>query len=191
MTTRVGGARGLARSDVWGTLPEGVRLRVLDSHADDRGALTELFRQEWKGGDPILQWNLVESEAGVQRGVHVHLGYDEAYLLLEGRLTVGMRDTRPGSPTEGAVAGLELSGRDRRLAMVPTGIAHGLLFRERSTFLVGTTATWNPANELGCHWLDPALAIPWGTRVARLSARDAAFPPLAAIAGGIPAWRPR
>jgi dTDP-4-dehydrorhamnose 3,5-epimerase len=173
---------------VSGALPHGVRLRGLVPHDDERGTLTELFRQEWKGGAVPVQWNLVRSEAGVQRGVHVHLGYDEVYLLLDGRLVVGMRDTRRGSPTEGAVATLDLRAEAPCAVMVPTGIAHGLLFPEASRILIGTTRTWDPAQELGCHWLDPALAIPWPTRRARLSARDAAFGPLADVATRIPPW---
>jgi dTDP-4-dehydrorhamnose 3,5-epimerase-like enzyme len=72
--------------------------------------------------------------------------------------------------------------------MVPPGIAHGLLFAEAGRLLIGTTREWDPRQELGCHWLDPALGIPWPTHEARLSARDAAFGPLASIAAKIPRW---
>ena len=177
-------------AQVSGVLPHGLRLRSLSRHADDRGSLLEVFRQAWTGGPGPVQWNLVESRGDVQRGVHVHLGYDEYYLLVRGRLTVGYRDTRPGSPTEGAVSLLTIRGAQPCAVMVPGGIAHGLLFREPSTLLVGLTAYWDLARELGCHWLDPALGIPWPTTQARVSARDAELPPLAAIAARIPAWRP-
>jgi dTDP-4-dehydrorhamnose 3,5-epimerase len=175
---------------VEGVLPEGVRGVRIVRHADDRGWLAEVYRTAWKGGETPLQWNLVASEGGVQRGVHVHLGYDETYLLLDGALTVGFRDTRRGSPTEGATALAELAGGPEWAVFVPPGLAHGLLFREPSRLLVGTTAYWDPRNELGCHWLDPDLGIPWPTKRARLSERDAAFPPLAAIRDRIPPWRP-
>jgi dTDP-4-dehydrorhamnose 3,5-epimerase len=176
--------RDLARE-----LPHGVRLRALEPHADARGSLTEVYRQVWKGGAPPVQWNAVRSEPGVMRGVHIHLGYDEYYLLLEGRLSVGYRDVRPGSPSEGRVGLVELSVRDPHVMMAPPGVAHGLLFHEPSLLLVATTRYWDPRNELGCHWLDPALGIPWPLRRARLSERDAGLPAWAEVAGRVPPWR--
>lgn len=171
------------------SLPHGVRVRALHAHRDDRGSLTELFRQPWTGGEPTVQWNAVRSEAAVMRGVHIHLGYHEYYVVLEGRVSVGCRDVRRGSPTEGATALVELSSARPRAMQAPPGIAHGLLFHERSLLLVGTTACWDPRHELGCHWLDPALEIPWPTRSSKLSARDAALPPLAEVLERVPAWR--
>lgn len=170
-------------------LPHGVRLRPLEPHADDRGSLTEVYRQVWKGGAPPAQWNAVRSQPGVMRGVHIHLGYDEYYLLLEGRVSIGYRDVRPGSPSEGRVGSVELSTRDPRVMMAPPGIAHGLLFHEPSLLLVATTSYWDPRNELGCHWRDPDLAIPWPVREARLSERDAALPSWAEVANRVPPWR--
>lgn len=170
-------------------LPHGVRLRALLAHRDDRGSLTELFRQPWQGGAPLVQWNAVRSEAAVMRGVHIHLGYHEYYVLLQGRVSVGCRDVRRGSPTEGATALVELSAAKPSAMLSPPGIAHGLLFHESSLLLVGTTACWDPRNELGCHWLDPALEIPWPTRSSTLSERDAALPPLAEVVGRVPPWR--
>lgn len=169
-------------------LPAGMQLRALEPHEDSRGSLTEVYRQLWKGGAPPVQWNAVRSQAGVMRGVHVHLGYDEYYLLLEGCLTVGYRDVRRGSPTEGRVGLVELSACDPHVLMAPPGLAHGLLFREPSLLLVATTRYWDPRAELGCHWLDPELAIPWPVRRARLSERDAALPAWSRVASRVPPW---
>ena len=55
------------------TLPAGVVVRPLESHVDDRGTFTELYRQEWATGVSPIQWNAVRSDGGVLRGVHVHL----------------------------------------------------------------------------------------------------------------------
>jgi dTDP-4-dehydrorhamnose 3,5-epimerase len=174
---------------VTGTLPEGVRIQPLTVHRDDRGSLFEAFRQSWKGGRAPLQWNVVASEAGILRGVHVHLGYDEAYVLLRGRLAVGYRDVRPGSPTEGEVSLVEVTGERPALVLVPSAIAHGLAFLEPSTLLVGVTSYWDLGNELGCHWRDPALGIPWPRTDLRASDRDEALPPLSEILPRVPPWR--
>ena len=149
-------------------LADGMSIRELTPHADARGSLTELCRTSWAAGATPVQWNLVRSEAPVMRGVHVHLRYDEAYLLLEGRLIVGFRDLRPGSPTEGRTGLVELHGGPSVLVTSPPGIAHGLLFLEPSVLLAGASREWDPSNELGCHWLDPELGIDWPVRDAAL-----------------------
>ena len=173
------------------TLADGMAIRELAVHADARGSLTELFRASTAALENVVQWNLVRSEAPVMRGVHVHLRYDEAYVLIEGRVIVGFRDARPGSPTEGRTGLVELQGRRPTLVTSPPGIAHGLLFLERSVFLAGASREWDPTNELGCHWLDPELGIEWPIRQATLSDRDRDFGPLSAIRDRIPRWAPR
>jgi dTDP-4-dehydrorhamnose 3,5-epimerase len=42
-------------------------------------------------------------------------------------------------------------------------------------------SAWDPDDEFGVRWDDPALGIPWPVEASRgvLSARDSAFPPLA------------
>lgn len=178
-------ARGIA---VRGTLAEGMHVRALTTHRHDRGSLTELWRRSWGTGHEAQQWNLVTSPAGVMRGMHIHLGYREYYVLLSGRTTIGTRDLRPGSPTENAVALIEASGESMHALIGPPGVAHGIYCHEPSVLLVGVTAEHDPANELGCHWRDPALEIDWPFDEARVSERDGSWPPLADVLPKVPPW---
>ncbi len=173
---------------VHGGLPEGLRVLPLTAHTHDRGSLTEIFRASWATGHRAAQWNHVTSNAGVMRGMHIHLGYQEYYVLLSGRTTIGYRDVRPGSPTEGVVAVLEVTGARPHAIVAPPGIAHGIYTHEPSVLLVGVTAEHDPSHELGCHWQDPALEIPWPMASATLSERDAAWPSLGDAQGAVPAW---
>jgi dTDP-4-dehydrorhamnose 3,5-epimerase len=160
---------------------------------DNRGSLAEAFRQEWVHAPSLpVQWNVVTSGAGVLRGMHVHLGYHEYYVVLQGRLTIGYRDTRRGSPTLGATALVEVSGGDEGLSAVaaPPGLVHGIYAHEATTLLTAMTRTWDLAQELGCHWRDPALGIPWPFESAIISDRDDALPPLADILHRVPAFEP-
>jgi dTDP-4-dehydrorhamnose 3,5-epimerase len=59
-------------------LPDGVVCRNLVVHRDDRGWISEIFRQEWPTGVAPVQWNAVRSMAGVLRGVHVHVRHTAA-----------------------------------------------------------------------------------------------------------------
>ncbi len=168
-------------------LPDGVRLRPLVPHADDRGVFTELHRLEWDTGVEPVQWNAVRSEPGVLRGVHVHPRHDDYLVLLSGRATIGLADLREGSPTSGTAVCVEMDGEAPAGLSIPWGVAHGFLFHEPSVHVYAVTHYWDLADELGCRWDDPDLGIPWPACDPLLSPRDAGLPShrvlMAALAG--------
>src|SRR4051812_49669030 len=69
------------------------------TNPDARGCLYEIYRANWPGSFDTVQWNACISKAGVIRGVHVHVDYDEYYTLLAGRGLLGLHDIRRESPT--------------------------------------------------------------------------------------------
>jgi dTDP-4-dehydrorhamnose 3,5-epimerase len=162
-------------------LPEGVGLRPLDPHADERGVFTELHRIEWETGVAPVQWNLVHSAAGVLRGVHVHPRHDDYLVVVAGRATVGLRDLRDGAPEDGRACCLELDGGSPAAITIPHGVAHGFYFHEPSIHIYAVSHYWDTSDELGCHWADPDLGIPWPARGPRVSARDEALLSLAEL----------
>lgn len=170
-----------------GTLPDGVRLARLEPHCDDRGSFLELFRREWDTGVDPVQWNAVKSEAGVLRGVHVHPRHDDYLTLVSGRVTVGLCDLRPGSPTVDAAACVELDQERPTAVSIPHGVAHGFYFHLPSTHIYAVSHYWDVADELGCRWDDPDLGIPWPQDDARISARDKALPSLEVLRGELAA----
>jgi dTDP-4-dehydrorhamnose 3,5-epimerase len=166
-------------------LPDGVRLRDLEPHADDRGVFTELYRLEWDTGVAPVQWNAVRSARGVLRGVHVHPRHDDYLVLVAGRATVGLRDLRVGASHDGRACCVELDGTSPAAVTIPHGVAHGFYFHEPSIHIYAVSHYWDTADELGCHWADPDLGIPWPMRVPRVSERDEALPPLAELMSGL------
>lgn len=143
------------------------------ANADYRGCLFEVFREEWPGAFPTVQWNACASRAGVMRGVHVHADYDEFYTLPKGRVFIALRDIRRDSPSFGASAGFEWSDGDGIAIPVPAGVAHAVYFLEDSVLVFGLSSYWRAEYDvLGCRWdlLDPALC--WPVATAALSARD-------------------
>ena len=124
-------------------LPAGTVFRQLQAHADRRGVFTELYRREWGTGADPIQWNAVWSEAGVLRGVHVHIRHHDYLTVPVGRASVGLKDLRRGSPTEGLAALVEL-GRERPGALViPRGVAHGFYFHEPSLHVYAVSEYWD------------------------------------------------
>ncbi|HUK94202.1 MAG TPA: dTDP-4-dehydrorhamnose 3,5-epimerase family protein [Gaiellaceae bacterium] len=160
------------------TLPVGTSLVPLEAHDDERGVFVELYRLEWETGVVPVQWNAVRSRAGVLRGVHVHIRHDDYLTVPFGRASVGLRDLRRGSPTEGVAAVVDLDGERPAALVIPHGVAHGFYFHEPSLHVYAVSEYWDSEDELGCHWADPELEIPWPCGSAQVSERDAQSPPL-------------
>ncbi len=160
-------------------LPEGVEVFELESHRDDRGVFTELFRVEWGSFVEPIQWNSVHSNAGVLRGVHVHRTHADYLTMAAGHMTLGLCDLRPGSPTHLRATTVELSTDEPKAVAIPPGVAHGFYFVEPSIHVYAVSHYWDLRDELGCRWDDPALRIPWAHKDAQISERDANLPPLA------------
>jgi dTDP-4-dehydrorhamnose 3,5-epimerase len=171
-------------------LPSGVRLRALGHHPDERGVFTEVFRDEWDTGIDPVQWNLVASEAGVLRGVHVHIRHWDYLIVCRGHALIGLRDLRSGVPTESLTALLDCRGDAMTAITIPPGVAHGFLFLTSSTHLYAVSRTWHVDDEKGCHWADPALEIGWPVSSAVVSPRDASARPLAALLEEIEPYQP-
>lgn len=162
-------------------LPAGAAVRQLTMHRDGRGSFTEVFRKEWDVGLDPVQWNAVHSAPGTLRGVHVHVKHDDYLILLSGRATVGLRDLRVGSPSEGLSALVELTGEELSALAIPHGVAHGFYFSEPSLHLYAVSEYWDVADELACHWADPELELDWPGEPTLVSERDATAPPLARL----------
>jgi len=163
------------------SLPAGTALRPLQAHADARGAFTELYRREWGTGVEPIQWNAVRSEAGVLRGVHVHIRHDDYLTVPVGRASVGLKDLRRGSPTEGLAALVELGEEHPAALVIPHGVAHGFYFHEPSLHVYAVSEYWDAADELACNWADPELGIAWPVATALVSDRDRGAQPLRAL----------
>lgn len=151
-------------------LPHGVEQRPLE------GAEDETVRC-WTAAASTFapaQWNVVSSNAGVLRGVHVHHRHDDYLCVVRGRAVVGLHDLRPDSPTRGRAAAVTLRAERPGAIVIPHGVAHGFWFPEPSVHLYAVSHAWDPDDELGCRWDDPELEIPWTPEAPLLSARDAA-----------------
>ena len=166
-------------------LPDGVALRPLDMNRDLRGSFTEVFREEWDTGISPVQWNIVSSEAGTLRGVHVHIRHDDYLTTLRGRASVGLRDLRRGSPTEGVSALVELAEDPLTALLIPHGVAHGFYCLRASSQVYGVSRYWDTRDELGCRWDDPALNLRWPCAAPILSPRDRTAGSFEALAASV------
>ena len=104
---------------------EGVRVRALQRHADDRGSLTELLRSDWpeftRFGQAIVTVNLPD----VIRGWHWHDRQTDVIVVIAGRVAVPLYDGRTGSKTAGQVDEHVCGDDDLKAIFVPPGVWHG------------------------------------------------------------------
>ncbi|PIE18270.1 MAG: dTDP-4-dehydrorhamnose 3,5-epimerase [Proteobacteria bacterium] len=158
-------------------------------HADSRGLFEELHREARLAAAGLsarlVQVNHSRSGPGVLRGLHFQHPRAQAKLVsvLRGRVYEVAVDVRAGSPRYGRWAALTLTEGDGRQLWVPPGFAHGfcVVGDVAADVVYAVTAPWAPEHERVVAWDDPALAIPWPLEAPRLSARDAAAPPLSAL----------
>ncbi|MEM9515324.1 MAG: dTDP-4-dehydrorhamnose 3,5-epimerase family protein [Actinomycetota bacterium] len=157
---------------------DGVRTRRIERNSDDRGWFAEYFvAGDDQGIDPV-QWSVVRSAPRVLRGMHLHVGHDEFFSIVSGRVTLGLHDLRALSPTFGRAATYEFCGADPIQLIFPRGLVHGWLFHEESVHLQATSRAhddYHPQDNHGCHWSDPELGIAWPMSPTVVAARAEGF----------------
>lgn len=153
-------------------LPAGMQVRELSRHVDARGSFMELFRYEWELGCEARQWNVVDSRAGVLRGVHVHVTHWDYLTVVSGTLLLGLHDLRTDSETVGLSCFLRLEGDSPRAVSIPPGVCHGFYYPRAAVHIYAVSEYWNPADELGCRFDCPELGLDWPEAAPILSDRD-------------------
>jgi dTDP-4-dehydrorhamnose 3,5-epimerase len=104
---------------------EGVEVKQLAKHADERGFLMELLRSD----EPIFrkfgQAYVALNYPGVVRAWHWHRKQDDHFVVVKGMVKVALYDAREGSPTRGQVDEFYLGEDNNVLLKIPIGVVHG------------------------------------------------------------------
>jgi dTDP-4-dehydrorhamnose 3,5-epimerase len=144
-----------------------------DVHGDQRGRFVETYRRSWfPNGREMVQGNRSEKQAGAVVGLHFHLHQADYWYLLRGRARVVLHDLRLGSKTDGATEVIDLDEDVDLGVYIPPGVAHGFAALSDSLLTYLVDNYYNPDDELGLAWDDPAVAADWGVPDPVLSARD-------------------
>lgn len=106
-------------------LTEGVLIRDLPSHTDDRGTLMEMFDPRWNWHpDPFAYAHMITIRPGVVKGWNLHKLHEDRYCIIAGEMMLVLFDPRPASPTYGEICKIVLSETNRRLVSVPRLVWH-------------------------------------------------------------------
>ena len=161
----------------------GVYVVVPKVHADERGLFVETYRRDWiPGAREMIQTNRSDKSAGSLVGLHYHLHQSDYWYVVRGSMRVVLHDLRLGGPTDGATQIIDLHADEHRGVYIPPGVAHGFAALTDLTMTYLVDGYYNPTDELGVAWNDPAIGADWGVADPVMSNRDRTNPARSAIA---------
>lgn len=165
---------------------KGVVIIEPNVYGDSRGFFLESFQEEryrlLAGIElPFVQDNHSRSEKGVLRGLHFQKKKPQGKLVRVSRgavLDVAV-DINHDSPSFGKHIAVILSEDNHRQLWIPPGYAHGFLVKsDIADFQYKCTEYYDPEDESGVLWSDPALGIQWEEDAPKLSVKDISWPKL-------------
>jgi dTDP-4-dehydrorhamnose 3,5-epimerase len=106
-------------------LPEGMVVRDLVTHVDERGTVCELYDLRWGvNSDPLVFAYMFTIRPGMAKGWGIHREHEDRYAFLGGELELAFFDAREESATAGCESRLFLSAHARKLLVIPRGVWH-------------------------------------------------------------------
>lgn len=106
-------------------LPEGMVVRDLVTHTDERGTVCELYDPRWGvSAEALVFAYMFTIRPGMAKGWGIHRRHDDRYAFLRGELELAFYDAREDSATAGEESRLVLSELDRKLITIPRGVWH-------------------------------------------------------------------
>jgi dTDP-4-dehydrorhamnose 3,5-epimerase len=140
---------------------QGVEVKQLVTHADERGFFREVIRATDSFFDQFGQWSHSLMYAGTAKAWHVHRVQTDWWYCI-GALKVGLHDIRPGSPTEGETMTIFMGDRyDSVCLKIPPGVAHGCRALELTHLLYISSHVYNPGDEGRIRHDDPLIGYDW------------------------------
>jgi len=89
--------------------------------------------------------------------------------MINSEMILGLQDLRRSSLSYKLAVSVRLQSDDLHLAVIPPGVAHGFYFPHRATYLYSMSQYFDPSDELGCRWDDPAMLVRWPCKAPILS----------------------
>src|SRR5207245_3566193 len=145
---------------------DGVVVKELVVHADDRGLLMEVVRDDEPVFRAVKQTTFTITYPGVIKAFHRHRRQWDVWFFAAGSAQVVLHDLRDGSPTRGRTDVLYAGERRPLVVAIPPGVAHGyrVLGSEPATLFYHTTERYDPADEERIPHDDARIGFDWRTQ---------------------------
>ncbi|BAC13083.1 spore coat polysaccharide synthesis (dTDP-4-dehydrorhamnose epimerase) [Oceanobacillus iheyensis HTE831] len=146
---------------------EGVQIKRIEKHCDDRGYLAELVRDDEHLLSHFGQATISMSYPGVIKAFHYHEKQDDLWYFASGNAQVVLYDLRKNTNTTGRTDVIYMGEHNPILLLIPKGIAHGyrVLGSKPATIIYFTTKSYNKndPDEKRLAWNDPEINFNWNT----------------------------
>ncbi len=139
---------------------DGVVVKELVTHEDERGFFREIVRSTDEFFGPFGQWSHSLMHAGTAKAWHIHRKQTDWWYVI-GTLKVALYDTRDGSPTKGELMEFLMGDGHPTCVRIPPGVAHGCRALERSHVLYVTSSVYDPEDEGRIPHDDPSIGYDW------------------------------
>ena len=144
---------------------EGVVVKKLVTHSDDRGYFREVVRAD----DGLLrqfgQSAVTKTYAGVIKAFHWHKDQDDLWYVVDGMARIVLYDRRPGSATHGATQVVYAGDDNPVVVLIPNGVAHGyqVLGNKPIMLFYHVTKAYDPKDpdEQRIPFDDPEIGFDW------------------------------
>jgi dTDP-4-dehydrorhamnose 3,5-epimerase len=107
------------------TLIEGVSIRDVPTHTDERGSVVEIYDLRWGWHPaPMVFAHSFMIRPGFVKGWGLHETHEDRYFILLGDMELVLFDPRPNSSSYGKVGKILMSESNRRLVNIPALVWH-------------------------------------------------------------------
>ena len=139
---------------------EGVVLKQLVTHADERGFFREVIRENDEFFDHFGQWSHALMYPGIAKAWHIHERQTDWWYVI-GEIKVALYDTREGSTTKGVLMEFLMGDREATCLKIPPGVAHGCRALQLSHLIYVTSSAYDPKDEGRIPHDDPDIGYDW------------------------------
>jgi len=129
---------------------EGVMLKALVTHRDERGFFREVIRiTDGFFGEGFGQWSHSLMHPGIIKAWHIHQKQTDWWYVCNGVLEVVLYDDRDSFSTHGEKTEIVLGDGQKSLVLkIPPGVAHGCkCIKGPANLLYMTSHVYNPDDE--------------------------------------------
>lgn len=148
---------------------EGVKMKKIVKHCDDRGFFAELIRddeQELLSRFGQASWST--SYPGVIKAFHYHEKQDDLWFFPSGNAQVVLYDLREDALTKGQTDVYYMGEENPIMLLIPKGVAHGyrVLGQKPATIIYFTTESYkaHEPDEKRIPWNDSKINFDWKTK---------------------------
>ena len=147
------------------SLIDGVHIKKLSVHCDERGRLMEILRSDDELFQHFGQVYLTTAYPGVVKAWHYHRKQTDHLVAISGMVRIGLYDAREESPTHGLVNDFFAGTHNPILVKVPPMVFHGYKCVGEQEAMVLNVPTelfnYDEPDELRIAAHDPSVPFDW------------------------------